>query len=196
MIVLLPVRFPLRMPMLIFAPHGFIGNIVRLFANRGIRLALGAHHSAVVIVAAEGFPQLRGERLGMLTANVNADIFHGVNILWTNFGTDSLKLSDTFIAHGSQLFTLLGQLCEVLLNDFQPLFNIVRFTVAMAVQRSEQHRLLIAQFFDFFRQCCNLSGKLVQTDRMQEAAGFLLGQHILAFGRFNLNLLFYCVNIS
>lgn len=47
MIVLLPVRFPLRMPMLIFAPHGFIGNIVRLFANRGIRLALGAHHSAV-----------------------------------------------------------------------------------------------------------------------------------------------------
>ena len=56
MIVLLflPVRFSLRMPTLIFAPHGFIGNIVRLFANRGICLAFGAHHSAVVIVTAEG----------------------------------------------------------------------------------------------------------------------------------------------
>ena len=72
----------------------------------------------------------------MLTANIDADIFHGVNILWTNFGVGSLKLSDTFIAHGSQFFMLLGQLREVLLNDFQPLFNIVRFTVAMAVQRS------------------------------------------------------------
>ena len=50
-LLLLPIRFPLRIPALIFAPHGFIGNAIRRFANYGICLAFGAHHSAVVIVS-------------------------------------------------------------------------------------------------------------------------------------------------
>lgn len=189
MLVLMSFLMGLGMLLFIFLFHCQCTDFTRLFAYCDICPILSGHEHALIVLAAVNFTQTPGELSLVTSPDTNTLILNDRAILRVDFGTSALSNSAMPLSR----MAVSRSRCSANFTRFSSMVCrrlVISFAPASSWQSREASSMafLFPQFFDFLAQRGDLPGKLMQANRVENAAGYLFFLRCLAFGGLFLDL--------